>query len=92
MGATYVQSIIPTPDAELQPAFCVDWTLERPGSPCVEVLLAEILIWYLVPDASSVVADLNALRPAAAAERPSGERNLAIVDDDIVVDWCHDCR
>jgi hypothetical protein len=58
----------------------------------VEILLAQILIWHLVPHTSTIVTDFDTLRPSAATECPPSERDFAIVDNDVVVDGRHDRR
>ena len=57
----------------------------------MEVLLAQILVWNLVPHTSTIITDFDTLRPSAAAKRPPSELDLAIVDDNLVADGCHDC-
>ena len=88
----YIQRVVPTPDTELKPPFGIDRALERPRPPGVEVLLTQILIGDFVPHTSTVVTDFNTLGPSAATERPASECDLAVVDDDVVVDRRHDCR
>lgn len=56
----------------------------------MEVLPAKLLIWDLVPHTPAVITDLHALWPPTSTVRPAGELDRAIVDDDVVVDRCHD--
>ena len=87
---TYVERVVPAPDAELQPPLCVHGAFERPRPPRVVVFLTQLLVGDLVPHAAAIGTHLHPLRPAASAVRPARETDLSIMNDNIVVDRRHD--
>ena len=76
---------------DLQPSFSVDRNIKLPGAPGMEVLPAELSVGHFVPHATAIVTDFDPLRPSATAIGPPSHLDLAVVYDDVLVDWRHDC-
>lgn len=56
----------------------------------MEVFPAQLCVGHFVPDATAIVADFNSLRPSTTAVGPASHLDLAIVNDNFLVDWRHD--
>ena len=79
------------PHAKLQPALGIRRQVDFPNPPGVKVLFAQLLIRHLVPHATAVAADLDALGPVAAAGiSPAAHVDGTVVNDDGLVDGRHD--
>ena len=85
-----IEGAVPDSHAKLKPTFRIDWAIDFPKPPRVEVFLRHLLRRTLIPHAAPVGTNFDANGPAAAAICPPSAFDVSVVHDLRLVDGRHD--